>query len=235
MCLLARAKRQQNLRRTGSVGRKVSEPHASKSKRQQNKRSRYNRTSGKLTRYGVKSNPVLWWVEALWAWKVRSNLQQSVVGAYLWGQVAVGLSLAPGCPAALPRGCARSVSSCFPLAAAAPGSTVALHGGVGCRSVSHTLCLSSVRFLRSLGSKITSCRFCPGVRRVPVVVGTSCSTVCLRTRFVGCSWAEVAELPTYSCWFPLPLLFTVILLLISSAEFKFVRLEFQKASKCQFW
>lgn len=120
MCLLARAKRQQNLRRTGSVGRKVSKPHASKSKRQQNKRSRYNRTAGKLMRYRVKSNPILWWVEAFWAQKVRSNLQQSVFGASLSSPVAVGLGLAPGCLAALPRGCAASVSSCFPLAAAAP-------------------------------------------------------------------------------------------------------------------
>lgn len=193
MCLLARAKWQQNLRRTGSVGRKVSEPYASKSKRQQNKRSRYNRTSGKLMQYRVKSNPILWRVEALQAWKVPKQLAVECPRC---------LSLQPGCCGAQPGpglslspapGCAGSVSGgCFPLVAAAwPLPGLGFPHGL-CRddngfsrwcglrvSLPDALLQLGASSVEALGLKITSHHFCPGVRHVLMVAGASCSTMCL--------------------------------------------------------
>lgn len=249
MCLLARAKRQQNLRRTGSVGRKVSEPYASKSKRQQNKRSRYNRTSGKLMRYSVKSNPILWPVEALRSWKVPKqlavecprclSLQPGCCGA----QPGPGLSFSPALGLCRQREWWLLPSSGCGLAAAGAGlspralqgrpwlSTVVWAAGLSPRCSASAWCV----FCWSVGSKNHQPPLLP---RGAVCADGGRGQLQHHVPLYGvarCSWAEVPELPTYSCWFPLPLLLTFIILLISSAESKFVRSRFQKASKCQFW
>lgn len=95
------------------------------------------------------------------------------------------------------------------------------------------LCLSLVCFPWSSGSKIPAtastqgCSVCwwgPSAARVPPY------------------WACLLQLGRGCCWFPLPLLLMVIILLISSAEIKFARsqflpidVKFQKAPKCRFW
>lgn len=105
----------------------------------------------------------------------------------------MGLSLAPGCLSALPWGCAGSVSGgCFPLVAAAwPLPGLGFPHGL-CRddhgfprwcglrvSLPDALLQLGVFSVEALGLKITSHHFCPGVWRVLMVAGASCSTVCL--------------------------------------------------------
>lgn len=161
----------------------------------------------------------------------------------------MGLSLAPACLSALPWGCAGSVSGgCFPLVAAAwPLPGLGFPHGL-CRddhgfprwcglrvSLPDALLQLGVFSVGSVGSKNHQPPLLP---RGAVCADGGRGQLQHHVPLYGvarCSWAEVPELPTYSCWFPLPLLLTFIILLISSAESKFVRSRFQKASKCQFW